>query len=241
MKQMSFTKHVSCSIIFGCFFLFAAGAFSQEVSPEIDPSIMKSNSIAPTLMRKIEAVPSQTISPLKVVNSMGSSAIAPYPCANYSITTTQKIDFDGYRWWDEDIKAAFNDPNYKGCTLTSAKLCVRYWDVDFNDQPAHTAELDVVQFGKDSIGTLTGENGQWRTMCWNVKTQLIENTGPTIPFVVNIDAAHDFDFWAVTIDYATLTTVWQCTGPCLMKEYELKKFEDPGILKPLPIEPKLTK
>ena len=100
-----------------------------------------------------------------------------------------------FRWYNDDVNGSFVDPNFPGYPLRSARLCIKYKDVDFTSYGAYTPELDVVQFGKTTLGILPGENGQTLTKCWNVKSRLQKNTSAKIPFIVNVDAAHDFRYW----------------------------------------------
>lgn len=132
------------------------------------------------------------------------------------ITTTETIYlggpgcYDGYRWFDDDVNTWFFCPDYPGCKLLSATLSVRFCDADFYDQSAFTAELDVVQFGVGSIDVLKGYNNQFNNMSWNVVSQILSNNEDTIPFVINVDAVHNSNWWAVTIHWAKLVTVWWC-------------------------------
>jgi len=125
---------------------------------------------------------------------------------NFNTRQIMDLGAGNYRWHDEDVNDTFADPNFPGYALTSARLCIKYNDVDFTSHHAYTPELNVVQFGSTTIGILPGENGQTLTKCWNVKPRLQKNTGANIPFVVNIDAAHDSKHWAVYLHQAVLST-----------------------------------
>lgn len=132
----------------------------------------------------------------------------PAPRERCDLSTQQVMDLDpkNYRWHNEDVNKAFADPDFPGFRLTSARLCIKYRDVDFTSYPAYTPELDVVQFGRTTIGILPGENGQTLTKCWNVKSRLQQNTRTNIPFIINVDAAHSRKYWAVNLHRAVLST-----------------------------------
>jgi len=139
-----------------------------------------------------------------------SSLSSKLPVLNgYCDLTTQQIidlDSDNYRWYDEDVNTAFVDPNFPGFILQSARLCITYGDVDFTSYPAYTPELDVVQFGATSLDILPGNNGETLTKCWDVKSRLWKNTNTNIPFIINVDAAHNINHWAVYLHRASLST-----------------------------------
>ncbi len=125
-----------------------------------------------------------------------------------ALSTSQNMDLDGknYRWYNEDVDKAFADPNFVGYKLQSAKLCIKFTDVDFYISTAYTPELNVVLFGSTVLDVLRGKNNETRTQCWNVTSRLQGNTNSNIPFIVNVDAAHSRPYWAVYLDYAKLTT-----------------------------------
>ncbi len=124
------------------------------------------------------------------------------------LSTQQVMNLDpkNYRWHNEDVNKPFADPDFPGFKLTSARLCIKYRDVDFTSHSAYTPELDVVQFGRTTIGILPGENGQTLTKCWNVKSRLQKNANANIPFIINVDAAHNRRYWAVYLHQAVLST-----------------------------------
>ncbi len=128
--------------------------------------------------------------------------------ARCDIRTKQDMDLgkNNYRWHDDDVNSTFADPDFKGFKLQSARLCIKYKDVDFTSYHAYTPELDVVQFGDTTIGILPGNDGETLTKCWDVKSRLQKNTKPTIPFIINVDAAHDHNYWAVYLYNAVLST-----------------------------------
>ncbi|MCF6256992.1 MAG: hypothetical protein L3J98_10955 [Gammaproteobacteria bacterium] len=132
----------------------------------------------------------------------------PVPGRHCDLSTRQAMTWDSRspRWHDDDVNSKFADPNFPGYKLQSARLCIKYKDVDFTSHSAYTPELDVVQFGNTTIGILPGENGQTLTKCWNVKSRLQKNFGPNIPFIINIDAAHNIRYWALFLHQATLST-----------------------------------
>jgi len=115
-----------------------------------------------------------------------------------------------YRWYNDDVNTSFVDPDFRQCRLTDAELCLEYRDVDFYDQPATNAEIDVVQFGPYAIDVLKGKNNEERTACWDVRSQILNNSASAIPFVIDVDATHDRYYWALGTRKATLTTSWQC-------------------------------
>jgi len=125
-----------------------------------------------------------------------------------AVSTKQVIDLDSdnYRWYDEDVDTAFVKPNFPGFALQSARLCISYTDVDFTSHPAYTPELNVVQFGDASLDILPGNNEETLTKCWDVKSRLLKNTNTSIPFIINIDAAHNINNWAVYLHQAVLST-----------------------------------
>ena len=116
------------------------------------------------------------------------------------------LDEKNCRWHNEDVDSTFADPNFVGYNLQSAKLCIKFKDVDFFSATAYTPELDVVQFGSTVLDILRGSNNEIREQCWNVKSRLQGNTEPNIPFIVNVDAAHDYNYWGVYLYHAKLTT-----------------------------------
>ncbi|NOX91996.1 MAG: hypothetical protein GXP18_05980 [Gammaproteobacteria bacterium] len=144
-------------------------------------------------------------------NLTTSSSLLPIllPPKKYcALSTKQVMDLDpkNYRWHNEDVNDTFVDPDFGGLTLQSATLCITYKDVDLTSAFAYTPELDVVQFGNTTIGVLPGNNGETLTKCWNVKSRLQKNTHTNIPFIVNVDAAHDTNYWAVYLHRAVLST-----------------------------------
>ncbi|MBT8340872.1 MAG: hypothetical protein HKP58_14720 [Desulfatitalea sp.] len=179
--------------------MFAAGASAEDMLPDDKDAL----------------APFEDVGPAETTQT---APICVDDICSYTITTYQEIDlggpgcYDGYRWWNEDVNTYFSDPSFS-CRLRSATLCTRFCDADFLDQPASTAELDVVQFGPYAIDIFKGENGQWEQMCWDVRTQILDNNGRSIQFVVNVDATHNSHYWAVTVDYASLKTVWDCRYP----------------------------
>ncbi|NOZ51979.1 MAG: hypothetical protein GXP08_02365 [Gammaproteobacteria bacterium] len=128
------------------------------------------------------------------------------PGCDLSTQQTLNLGKKNYRWYNDDVNSWFVDPSFQEHKLRYGLLCVKYRDVDFTSYGAYTPELDVVQFGKNTIGVLPGNNGQTLTKCWNVTSQLQKNTGPTIPFIINVDAAHSFPYWAVYLHEAKLST-----------------------------------
>lgn len=135
------------------------------------------------------------------------------------LSTQQTMDLNAsnYRWHNEDVNETFVDPSFNGFKLQSATLCIKYNDVDFTSASAYTPELDVVQFGKTTLAVLPGNNGETRTECWDVKSRLQQNTSANIPFIVNVDAAQDYPFWAVYLYEARLSTCHVSKGtiiPC---------------------------
>ena len=145
-----------------------------------------------------------------------------------STQQTMNLDPKNYRWHDEDVNSKFADPSFPGYELQSARLCIKYRDVDFTSHHAYTPELNVVQFGRTTIGILPGENGQTLTKCWNVEKRLQKNTHSTIPFIINIDAAHDVPHWAVNLHQAVLSTCHASITP--------PPYPYPGIPTPIYLE-----
>ncbi|MCF6338028.1 MAG: hypothetical protein L3J84_08760 [Gammaproteobacteria bacterium] len=143
-----------------------------------------------------------------LTESFSLSSRLPAPGGRCDLSTRQVMNLDpgNYRWHDEDVNDTFADPDFPGYALKSARLCIKYNDVDLTSYRAYTPELNVVQFGSSTIGILPGENGKTLTKCWNVKPRLQKNTRANIPFIVNIDAAHDFKHWAVYLHQAALST-----------------------------------
>ncbi|HEB94368.1 MAG TPA: hypothetical protein ENI94_13095 [Gammaproteobacteria bacterium] len=135
-----------------------------------------------------------------------SSLSAALKSCTFSTSQDMDLDETNYRWHDEDVDSAFADPNFAGYKLQSAKLCIKFTDVDFYSATAYTPELDVVQFGSTVLDILRGSDKETREQCWDVKSRLQENAGPNIPFIVNVDAAHSRNYWAVYLHYAKLTT-----------------------------------
>jgi len=157
-----------------------------------------------------------------LTESFSLSSRLPSPGTGCNLSTQQTIDLNpqNYRWYNEDVNETFADPDFPGFNLQSARLCIKYRDVDFTSHPAYTPELNVVQFGATTIGILPGENGQTLTKCWNVKPRLQQNTKPTIPFIINIDAAHSRPTWAVYLHKAVLSTCYtNVTAPWLPLPY----------------------
>ncbi len=145
-----------------------------------------------------------------LTESFSLSSRLPSPGANCNLSTQQTIDLNpqNYRWHNEDVNEEFSVLNIPGFILQSARLCIKYHDVDFTSHPAYTPELNVVQFGATTIGILPGENGQTLTKCWDVKSRLQQNTNPSIPFIINIDAAHSRPAWAVYLHKAVLSACY---------------------------------
>jgi len=124
------------------------------------------------------------------------------------VSTRQVIDLDSdnYRWHNEDVNTAFVAPDFPEFALQSARLCISYSDVNFTSPTAYTPELNVVQFGDTSLDILPGNNGETLTKCWDVKSRLKKNTNINIPLIINIDAAHNINNWAVYLHQAVLST-----------------------------------
>lgn len=142
-----------------------------------------------------------------ISNAPITNIVSPSP-VGCDIKTTQKINLhpENYRWYDEDVKSQFVDPAFKDHALLYAKLCVTYKDVDLTSTDAYTPELDVVQFGKTNVGVLPGKNGEKLTQCWNVTKRVSKSLASHIPFIVNVDAAHNRPTWAVHLYNARLST-----------------------------------
>jgi len=140
-------------------------------------------------------------------NSQQENAVAfkPIIC---DIRTNEiiKLNPKNYRWHDEDVKGQFSDPDFKGHRLLYAKLCLKYTDVDLTSTNGFTPELNVVQFGDTTIGVLPGNDNQTLTKCWDVTKRVKSNLASSIPFYVNVDAAHDTNHWAVYLDNAKVST-----------------------------------
>jgi len=151
----------------------------------------------------------------------------PAPKRHCDLSTRQSMEWKpkNPRWHDDDVKSSFADPNFPGYKLQSARLCIKYHDVDLTSHSAHTPELDVVQFGDTTIGILPGENEQTLTKCWNVKSRLQKNTDSSIPFIINVDAAHDIRKWALYLHQATLSTCYASTT--------IPPYPYPGIPTPI--------
>jgi len=145
-----------------------------------------------------------------------------------STRQTIGLDSDNYRWHDEDVKTAFFDPDFPRSTLQSARLCITYKDVDFTSHSAYTPELNVVQFGATTLDILPGNDGETLTKCWDVKKRLQKNTHSKIPFIINIDAAHDVPHWAVYLHQAVLSTCHASITP--------PPYPYPGIPTPIYLE-----
>jgi len=128
---------------------------------------------------------------------------------NISTRQVMNLHPENYRWHNEDVNDSFVDPNYIGHTLKSAKLCIKYNDVDFTSTYAYTPELNVVQLGSTTLDVLPGNNGKTLEKCWDVKPRLQQNTRANIPFIINVDAAHDINYWAVYLHHAKLSTCHQ--------------------------------
>ncbi|MCF6362487.1 MAG: hypothetical protein L3J88_03880 [Gammaproteobacteria bacterium] len=135
-----------------------------------------------------------------------SSLSAALKSCALSTLQDMKLDETNFRWHDEDVDSKFADPDFVGYDLQSAKLCIKFKDVDFYSATAYTPELDVVQFGSTVLDILRGSNNKIGEQCWDVKSRLQGNAGPNIPFIVNVDAAHDYNYWGVYLYHAKLTT-----------------------------------
>jgi hypothetical protein len=92
-----------------------------------------------------------------------------------------------------------------------ADLTLKYYDVDFYNQPVDRAELDVVGVGdsRNAIDVLKGENGTTTmTESWDVLYRIQNDTGSgSFGFQINIDAAN-YGFWCLGLERVTLTTRW---------------------------------
>ena len=199
------------------FMLTSSLAFGQDVPTE------NNESMAEPIVGEMEVYESDATRSVLL-----PKAPEPIPSIPSSTTSTyQSIDMNGncdcddgdmncgyYRWWDDDVVTAFNDPDFAGCVLTSATLSMKYGDVDFYDQGAFNAELDVVQFGPGSLDVLKGYNNSWEGASWDVKDRVSANTGDFIDFAVNVDAVHTYDYWAVYLCEAVLQTDWCCGTNC---------------------------
>jgi len=143
-----------------------------------------------------------------LTESFSLSSRLPAPRRHCDLSTRQTMNWDPLfpRWYNDNVNSGFADPNFPGYKLQSARLCIKYRDVDFTSHSAYTPELDVVQFGDTTIGILPGENEQTLTKCWNVKPRLQKNANPSIPFIINVDAAHDVRTWALFLHRAVLST-----------------------------------
>jgi len=143
-----------------------------------------------------------------LTESPSLSLTPPPPGSICNLSTRQVMDLDSknYRWHNEDVNDTFIDPNFNATTLQSATLCIKYQDVDFTSASAYTPELNVVQLGNTTLDILPGNDGETLTKCWNVKSRLQKNTSASIPFIINVDAAHSSPYWAVYLHSAVLST-----------------------------------
>jgi len=190
--------------------------YSLVLASDIDTAYKDSSSGSIVTEGKLQVTTNTTVTSKQQDSSLTS-------VINCDIQTNQKIDLDptNYRWFDEDAKANFIDPAYKSHYLRYAKLCVKYQDVDLTSFNAFTPELNVVQFGKTSLGVLPGNDGETLTKCWDVSRRVLDSLASHIPFYVNVDSAHEKNYWAVNLHYANLST-------CHVKNY---------IKPPYPIDP----
>jgi len=154
-------------------------------------------------------------------STISSKLVSPSPIG-CDIRTKQRIDLDpkNYRWYNEDVNTTFEDPAFKSHLLLNANLCMTYSDVDLTSFGAYTPELDVVQFGKTTLGVLDGTDGEKLTKCWNVTKRVSSSLASHIPFIVNVDAANHKNNWAVFLHEATLST-------CHYRNYFVPPFEFP--------------
>jgi len=212
-KSGNILSKVACSSL-----MFIGVNCSLAVASDAETVYKDASSNSLVTEGKMQVLTNKTLTSLQT----DIAASSTYGC---SISTTQNIDLDSknYRWHNEDVSSQFIDPAYKLHKLRYAKLCVQYNDVDLTSAGAYTPELDVVQFGQTTIGVLPGENGATQLKCWDVTKRVESSLASHIPFIINVDAAHNRNHWAVYLHNAKLST---CHTPA---------FKIP----PFPIDPRL--
>jgi len=123
------------------------------------------------------------------------------------IITKETIKFGDCYW--NDINTRFIIPEFPGYSMVEAELILKYYDVDFYDQPVDRAELDVVGVGdsRNAIDVLKGKSGSTTmTKSWNVFYQIKHDTGSGFfGLQINIDAAN-YGLWCLGLREAILTT-----------------------------------
>lgn len=84
-----------------------------------------------------------------------------------------------------------------------AKITLRVWDVDQLGTSGYLPEVDKVYVNGTYLGNLTGADGQWSTVTFNIPAGVL--TDGVNHFRVDVDTNNNTDTWAVEVDWAEIT------------------------------------
>lgn len=116
---------------------------------------------------------------------------------------TQPSATDTYRWYNEDWGWTHTFDTTLG-TVNSATIDIMAWDVDDDDPDP---EVDTISADGQDLGVLEGDTDIWTVTTFTLDVTGISNleADGVLNMNLDIDTSHSVNYWAVTLEYSTLT------------------------------------
>jgi len=146
------------------------------------------------------------------VLAVSSSANADTTIQTIDNSTNPNYFWDGmasptatpyYRWYDENWGWTHTFDTTLG-TIDSATIEIEAYDIDDDEADP---EVDVISADGKDLGNLVGDNNTWAVTTFTLDSTDISNleADGSLNMLIDIDSTHTSDFWAVTLNYSTLT------------------------------------
>lgn len=213
MKRRNVLAGLSLLAIMGLALSLSPPASAGESS---DPYRLPIDNIVVTF--KESDVHSPTPPPPGEVNATTRTMTAG-SSATYTETIGDAPGMDRDRWWNQDFGWTHTfDPTAK--VITSAKLEIRTWDVDY----AH-GERNRLYADGQFLGLTRGANDSWSYTTFTLDPALLADG--TLNIWINVDSLNTERTWRVVVDWSRLTVEHQAAGYARLFHLQAVDAHDP--------------